>query len=445
MLLPSKKTVDVTLEDKSDWQEIAVEQPAGAFEAVELKVKSVYAGKKYDDLCISDVQLFVTATSSDNPAFEKQRLEKIATWKKERVAAAKMFKTKLGQSLPIAPQYVAKPEDRGRQRRRPDRQPVPGSGSRLLHVYMLDRARHEAAREGKARGAARDGQRSGARQVRHDDSRPGLHARQTPDPDRRRIVHADTSVLRRGPVRERAAAADDWTSSATSTARRSRSIEQTGLPRSPTRSRTSRRSAAATSRRPLPGRCATLRPGAGCRRARPLRALLLVDLRHGRRARRLVSGGAAPAAGLRRGRPAGGRRSALARGGARLGPRPGRTKARARDRLARLTLDSGSTSRPWPASSPPSDERRRWLRPGCSRWSSRLICFRAGWRRSTRARPTSCARRRASAATRPFTPTGRGAATASPGPTRSSSASTGTGRSTGACTATRRSPSRSRR
>ena len=110
-LLPSKKTVDVTLEDKADWQEIAVEQPAGAFEVVELKVKSVYAGKKYDDLCISDVQLFVTATSSDNPAFEKQRLANIATWKTERVAAAKMFKTKLGQSLPIAPQYVATPDD----------------------------------------------------------------------------------------------------------------------------------------------------------------------------------------------------------------------------------------------------------------------------------------------------------------------------------------------
>src|SRR4029079_4617235 len=110
-LLPSKNAIDVTLQDKFDWQEITVEQPAGAFEAVELKVKSVYAGKKYDDLCISDVQMFVTATSSDNPAFEKQRLEKIATWKKERVAGAKMFKTKLGQSLPIAPQYVATPVD----------------------------------------------------------------------------------------------------------------------------------------------------------------------------------------------------------------------------------------------------------------------------------------------------------------------------------------------
>jgi hypothetical protein len=121
MLLPSKKTVDVTLEDKSDWQEIAVEQPAGAFDAVELKVKSVYAGKKYDDLCISDVQLFVTATSSDNPAFEKQRVEKITTWKKERVAAAKMFKTKLGQSLPIAPQYLTQTAEKAAGARSDDR------------------------------------------------------------------------------------------------------------------------------------------------------------------------------------------------------------------------------------------------------------------------------------------------------------------------------------
>ncbi len=145
-LLPSKKTVDVTLEDKSDWQEIAVEQPAGAFEAVELKVKSVYAGKKYDDLCISDVQLFVTATSSDNPAFEKQRVEKIATWKKERVAAAKMFKTKLGQSLPIAPQYVAKSEEADDDDRPiapcPDREPA------CRMAYVLARAA-KAAPKGK--------------------------------------------------------------------------------------------------------------------------------------------------------------------------------------------------------------------------------------------------------------------------------------------------------
>lgn len=106
VLLPSKKAVDVDLEDRSGWQEIAVEQPAGGLEAIELRVRSVYAGKKYDDLCLSDVQVFVTALTPDNPAFEKQRLQKVADWKRERLEAAKMFATKLGQALPVASQYV---------------------------------------------------------------------------------------------------------------------------------------------------------------------------------------------------------------------------------------------------------------------------------------------------------------------------------------------------
>jgi hypothetical protein len=106
VLLPSQKTVDVELTDKQGWQEIAVDQPAGALEAVELRVRSVYPGKKYDDLCLSDVQLFVTATSSENPAFEKQRLQRILDWKKDRVAAAALFKSELGKALPIASQYL---------------------------------------------------------------------------------------------------------------------------------------------------------------------------------------------------------------------------------------------------------------------------------------------------------------------------------------------------
>lgn len=105
VLLPSKKTVDVTLSDTFGWQEIAVDQPAGPLDAVELRIKAVYPGKKYDDLCLSDVQLYVTATSSDNPAYEKQHFEKIVTWKKERAAAASLFKTELGKMLPIAAQY----------------------------------------------------------------------------------------------------------------------------------------------------------------------------------------------------------------------------------------------------------------------------------------------------------------------------------------------------
>ena len=137
-LLPSKKTVDVTLTDSEGWQEIVVDQPAGPLEAVELKVKSVYAGKKYDDLCISDVQLYVTATSSDNPAFEKQRLTKIVTWTKERVAAAKLFQTKLGQSLPIDSQYVALRAVPNSDERWKD--PCPGNDAICFMAHVLARA-----------------------------------------------------------------------------------------------------------------------------------------------------------------------------------------------------------------------------------------------------------------------------------------------------------------
>jgi hypothetical protein len=109
VVLPSKTTADVELTDTKGWQEIAIEQPAGALEAVELHVRSVYAGKKYDDLCLSDVQVFVTATTPDNPAFEKQRLQKILDWKKERLSAAELFKSELGKTLPVAAQYTFTP------------------------------------------------------------------------------------------------------------------------------------------------------------------------------------------------------------------------------------------------------------------------------------------------------------------------------------------------
>jgi hypothetical protein len=79
---------------------------AGPFEAVELRVRSVYAGKKYDDLCLSDVQVLVTATTPDNPAFEKSRLQKILDWKKGRLEAAKLFQSELGKTMPIASQYL---------------------------------------------------------------------------------------------------------------------------------------------------------------------------------------------------------------------------------------------------------------------------------------------------------------------------------------------------
>jgi hypothetical protein len=155
VLLPSKKTVDVELADKSGWQEVTVEQPAGALEDVELRVKSVYPGKKYDDLCLSDLQLFVTAQSSDNPAFEKQRFEKILAWKKERVAAAKLFQTELGKRLPIAPQYLVQWAPPGPEPSDPKERwvnPCPDGGDDCYMALALGRAVESEAKGKHAAG-----------------------------------------------------------------------------------------------------------------------------------------------------------------------------------------------------------------------------------------------------------------------------------------------------
>ena len=104
-LLPSGKVLPATLTDAQGWQELVVEQPAGPLEAIEVTVKSIYPGKNYEDLCISDIQVFATATTHDNPAFEKARFDKLIAWKKDRVKAAEIFKADSAKTMPVAPQY----------------------------------------------------------------------------------------------------------------------------------------------------------------------------------------------------------------------------------------------------------------------------------------------------------------------------------------------------
>jgi hypothetical protein len=137
VLLPSGKTVDVELTDSFGWQEISVDQPAGPLNAVELRVKAVYPGKKYDDLCLSDVQLYVTATTPDNPVYEKQHFQKILTWKQERVAAAKLFKTELGKSLPIAAQYQHVPPPEGNEEKPLNLSSCPGGDAACQIEHSL--------------------------------------------------------------------------------------------------------------------------------------------------------------------------------------------------------------------------------------------------------------------------------------------------------------------
>jgi hypothetical protein len=103
-LLPSKIEKQVTLADKDGWQDVVIEQPSGVVRTVELVVKSVYEGTKYEDLCISDVQVFATSLTPDNPAFEKSKHQTLMAWRAARLAAAGLFKAHKIQ-LPLYPAY----------------------------------------------------------------------------------------------------------------------------------------------------------------------------------------------------------------------------------------------------------------------------------------------------------------------------------------------------
>jgi hypothetical protein len=104
-LLPSGQSQVFTLKDAADWQEMRLAQSPGPLTAVELFVQSVYEGKKYKDLCLSDVQVFVTAETPENPAFEKAKHDRVQRWKGERKKTAQLFAGAAKASMPILPQY----------------------------------------------------------------------------------------------------------------------------------------------------------------------------------------------------------------------------------------------------------------------------------------------------------------------------------------------------
>ncbi len=114
-LLPSGKTAKVTLTDKQGWQEVAVAQPPAQLRGVELMVGSVYEGSKYADLVISDVQVFATSTTRDNPTFEKSKRQSLLDWRKARMAAAKLFKAGKGDALPLYSSYRVSEHALGKQ------------------------------------------------------------------------------------------------------------------------------------------------------------------------------------------------------------------------------------------------------------------------------------------------------------------------------------------
>lgn len=110
-LLPSGVEVTHTFGAKMGREEIRIEQPAGLVEAIELKIVSVTEGRKYEDTCISDIAVFVTSLTRENPAFEKSHFDRLMTWKKERKAAAALFSKTQKEKLPLGPRYVFAPNE----------------------------------------------------------------------------------------------------------------------------------------------------------------------------------------------------------------------------------------------------------------------------------------------------------------------------------------------
>jgi hypothetical protein len=103
--LPGGHSHVAELADDMSWQEIAFDQPAARVEAIALEILEVLEGEKYTDLCISDVEVYVTGLTMENPAFEKAKLDELLAWKRGRLAAAKLFASKQAATLPILSGY----------------------------------------------------------------------------------------------------------------------------------------------------------------------------------------------------------------------------------------------------------------------------------------------------------------------------------------------------
>ena len=112
--LPGNHEHTATLTDVMDWQEVAFDHPESKIEAIQITVDSVYEGKKYTDLCLSDAEVFVTGLTKDNPAFEKAKLDKILAWKAARIAIAESFKSGKAKRLPIGAAYRVTTEKKRR-------------------------------------------------------------------------------------------------------------------------------------------------------------------------------------------------------------------------------------------------------------------------------------------------------------------------------------------
>lgn len=104
-ILPDGPTKRFDVADSMEWQDLEMGFGATKFVGVELTMLEAYGGTKYDDLCITDVELFVTGRTPENPAFEAKKLAQVKEWKQSRIDAAKVFEDSASNELPIKSGY----------------------------------------------------------------------------------------------------------------------------------------------------------------------------------------------------------------------------------------------------------------------------------------------------------------------------------------------------
>jgi len=100
---PVGTPVKATLKDALGWQEVVVAVPAQV-SGVRLTLDAVYPGKKYEDTCISDLQVFVDAADEHSGPAEALAMEDIRRFVMERKKAAARGGKKVWVEL--APDYA---------------------------------------------------------------------------------------------------------------------------------------------------------------------------------------------------------------------------------------------------------------------------------------------------------------------------------------------------
>lgn len=86
-LLPGNETVTIALEDKLGWQDLTIPITAKRVEEIKFTVTEVYEGAKYKDLCLSEIEVFATASSPDDPVAAQANQAQLAAWKQSQTDA----------------------------------------------------------------------------------------------------------------------------------------------------------------------------------------------------------------------------------------------------------------------------------------------------------------------------------------------------------------------